>query len=329
MVDNMDTGLKSWIANCEFDFSGNNVQIDLPGGWYWDVSPNKTGYLKTPEGNLCVGYDLTANTIQFGADGKVAAPGLNLWTIQEVGEKFARENFMSPDTAKEYDTFAKERSEERRSYEKNIREEMKGIITMELNNGKWTAHVDTESVMHMTGIKSEPELSKQEGIKLFNQMSEIKHVMPLRDPMGYMIPKGNVYTYIKDQYDFQYNDTIDSIDAGFINGNGYGCEKVLDKLDAVVKKNVREYCLPDGIHYQDLRFIHATPEIKSVVDEFVKQRVTKTVNYEKKRDHTRESLEKDHKKFVSAAEKLQEKIGDVALPPLDIPEISADNGLNI
>lgn len=325
----METGIQSWIANYEFAASENHARIDLPGGWYWDISPDKTGYLKTPEGDLCAGYDLATNTIQFGDNGKTDAPGLNLWTVQEMGEKFARENFMGPEIAEEYDVFAEKRGEERRTYEKGVREEMKGIITMELKEGQWTAHVDTATVKDLTGIEAEPKLSKQEGVKLFNQMSEAMHVMPLRDPMGYMIPEDNVYHYIKDQYDFQYNDTIDNIDSGFINGNGRGCEKVLEKLDSVVRKNIREYCLPAGIRYQDLRFVAPTPEIEDAVGEFVKQRVTKTVNYEKKRDHTKESLEKDHERFLGAAEVLKEAIGDATLPPLEVPEMGADDGLNM
>lgn len=325
----MNTGINSWLANYEFDNSGNIGTIELPGGWHWEMSQNKTGHLVTPDGNLCVGYDIEARTITFGKDGVTPIPGLNLWTVQEMGEKFARENFMDADTAKEYDQFAQKRISERRSYEKDVREELKGIVTMELKEGKWSAHVDTERVFKMTGIESESVLSKQEGAKLFNQMSEVRKVMPLRDPLGYMIPEGNVYDYIKDQYDFQYNDTIDNIDAGFINGNGYGCEKVLENLDSVVRKNIREYCLPEGIHYLDLRYISTTPEVEDVVDEFVKQRVTKTVNYEKKREHTKEALERDHEKFLESAEALREKIGDLALPPLDIPEIEADNGLKV
>lgn len=329
MVDDMETGMKAWIANQSFP--NDAIRIDLPGGWHWDVQNSKVGHLKTPEGYLCVGYDLKTNTIQFGKSGETVAPGLNLWTIQEMGEKFAREHFMSSDTAKEYDAFAKKRGEERRVYEKGVRDEMKGIITMELKDGKWTAHVDTAAVKDMTGIEvlSGPDITREAGVALFNQMSKKRCVMPLRDPMGYMVLENNVYDYIKDQYDFQYNDTIDSIDAGFINGNGYGCEKILDSLDAVVRKNIREYCLPDGVNYQDLRFITPTPEIEDAVGEFVKQRVTKTVNYEKKRDHTQESLEKDHEKFVAAADVLKEKIGDVALPPLDIPEIGMDEGIKM
>lgn len=325
----METGMKAWLANHEFDFSDNGARIDLPGGWHWDFSSDKTGYLKTPEDVLCVGYDLNANTIQFGSAGRTVAPWLNLWTIQEMGEKFARENFMDADTAKEYDAFAKKRGEERRAYEKNVRQGLKGVITMELKNGEWTAHVDTKAVMDKTGIQTNTVLTRQEGIALFNQMSEILHAMPLYDPMGYMVPDGNLYSYIKDQYDFQYNDTIDNIDAGFINGNGRGCEKILDNLDSVVRKNIREYCLPDGVNYQDLRFVIPTPDMKNAVDEFVKQRVTKTVNYEKKRDHTEESLKHDHEKFLGAAEALRGKIEGSALPPLDVSQFDIDDGLNV
>lgn len=324
----METGIKAWIANHEFDSQGSNGKIDLPGGWYWDISPDRTGYLKNSDGQRCVGYDLNSNTINFGADGKTVAPGLNLWTVQEMGEKFAREYFMDEETGKEYDAFSKQRGDERKNYEKGIRAQMTGIIQMELNEGIWTAHVDTEAVKVMTGIDTESELTREQGISLFNRMSEARHVMPLRNPMGYMTLDNNVYNYIKDQYAFQYDDTIEAINNGFINGNGRGCEAVLNKLDYTVCKNIREYCLPDGINYQDLRFMATTPEISDAVDEFVKQRVTKTVNYEKKRDHSAESLAKDHEKFLAAGEVLREQIGIAALKFMDV-SLNDDNNMGL
>lgn len=322
----METGINAWIANYTFDFSGGNARIDLPGGWYWDISPNQTGYLKTPNDELCVGYDLNNNIIQFGADGKMTVPGLNLWTVQEMGEKFARENVMDAETCIGYDQFAKDRGERRKQYEKGVRAQMTGLIQMELYQGVWTAHVDAEAVHDITGIESDSELTREQGIALFNRMSEARHVMPLRDPMGYMTLEGNVYDYIKEQYEFQYDDTIQNIDAGFINGNGRGCEAVLDKLDVTVRKNVREYCLPDGVNYQDLRFMETTPEIESAVNEFVRQRVTKTVNFEKKRSHSKESLERDHEKFVAAGEALKDQIADAALAPMDF-SFEQENGI--
>lgn len=319
----MEKGIKAWIANQDSD-----ARVDLPSGWYWDVQADGTGYLMTPEDQKCVGYDINTETIQFGADGRVNAPGLNLWTVQEMGEKFARESFMDDKACEEYDAFSKERRALRSEYEKGVRAEMAGLIQVELKDGEWTAHVDTEAVKDMTGIESEAEISREEGIALFNRMSEARNVMPLRDPMGYMTLDGNTYDYIKDQYEFQYDDTIQNIDAGFINGNGRGCEAVLDKLDSVVRKNVREYCLPEGMNYQDLRHVEATPEIQTAVDGFVKQRVTKTVNFEKKRSHSAESLAKDHDKFVASADNLKLAISEEAQKPLDV-SIDNSNEMNM
>ncbi len=318
----METGIKAWLANQE---SGVPAKVELPGGWYWDMNPDQTGYLMAPGGQCCVGYDIGEGTIQFGADGQTKAPGLNLWIVQETGEKFARENFMDKETGKEYDAFASTRREQRMEYDKGVRGELAGMIQMELKEGKWTAYVDREAVAKTTGISAQSELTRSEGVALFNRMSETKNVMPLRDPMGYMTLEGNLYDYIKEQYEFQYEDTIDAIDSGFINGNGRGCEAVLDKLDATVRKNIREYCLPEGVNYQDLRYVEATPELQESVNAFVKQRVTKTVNFEKKRSHSPESLAKDHEKFINAAEALKEKISEAALPPLDVSLGNSDD----
>lgn len=322
----MEKGLKAWLAGQ--DFASGPVRVDIPGGWHWVADSETTGCLMTPEGQKCVGYDMSENTIQFGADGVTKAPGLNLWTVQEMGEKFARENFMSDETGREYDAFAKERRGMRSESEKNIRAAMSGVIQMELKEGKWTAHVDTETVASMTGIESEAVLSGEEGIALFNRMSAALKVMPLRDPMGYMVRDNNLYDYIKEQYDFQYNDTIENIDNGYINGNGRGCEAILDKLDATVRKNIREYCLPDGVNYQDLRHVEATPELQDAVDTFVKHRVTQTVNFEHKRSHSKESLEKDKEKFLAAGEDLKGKIGEAALPPMDV-DLGQSDGIRM
>lgn len=321
----METGTRAWLATQP----PGSTRIDLPGGWYWDIISGNTGYLKTPQNQACVQYDIRAQSIRFGASGLTAAPGINLWVAQEMGEKFARENFMDADTSKAYDEFAQIRGEERHNYERVMRDKIKGVITMELKEGKWAAHVSTQAVYELSGLESEEFISREEGVALFNRMSEAMHVMPLRNPMGYMVLDENVYMYIKDQYDFQYNDTIDNIDAGFINGSGYGCERILENLDATVRKNIREYCLPDGVNYQDLRFVTPTPEIESAVNEFVKQRVTKTVDYEKRRDHTKESLARDHERFLAAAETLQGTIGEVALAPWNMPQLEPDGDLKM
>lgn len=314
----METGIQAWIANHEFNASDSNARIELPGGWHWDISSKGIGFLKDSNEQLCVGYDLNAETIQFGANGMTGAPGLHLWIIQEMGEKFARNYFMDKETCAAYDTFAAERMEKRKEYEKGVRSSMTGIIQLEVNEGHWISHVDTDAVMAMTGIVSKPEITCEEGIALFNRMSEIRHVMPLRDPLGYMTLDDNVYNYIKDQYAFQYDDTIQNIDAGFINGNGRGCEAILDKLDATVRKNICEFCLPDAMNYQQLRYVKVTPDLQNAVDNFVKQRVIKTVNFEKKRDHSEESLAKDHAKFLEAGNLLKEQIGHAFYPPMDV-----------
>lgn len=321
----IETGEKAWIANQDMKQGDDTIFVELPHGWRWQIDSPNSGILVNPDNKAVVGYDLDNEIIQFGADGATKVSGLNLWTIQEMGERFARENFMDEKDMSRYDAYYNVRGEKRREFERGVREQLIGVIQMELVEGEWTAHVDTDKVAALTGIMAEPEISREEGIALFNRMSETMHAMPLRDPMGYMKLDDNTYDYIKDQYEFQYDDTIQNIDAGFINGNGRGCEAVLDKLDATVRKNIREYCLPDGMNYQDLRHVAMTDELEGAVNEFVKQRVTKTVNFEKKRSHSAESLAKDHEKFLKAADTLKETILQTAMPGLDV---SFDETLN-
>lgn len=314
----IETGETAWIANQDMKQDDDTIFVELPHGWRWQIDSPNTGILVNDSNQVVAGYDLKGEILQFGSDGMTKAPGLNLWTIQEMGEKFARDNFMDEKTAVRYDEFYKVRGDKRKEFERGVREKFTGVIQMELSEGEWTAHVNTDKVMELTGIATEPELTREGGVALFNQMSETLHVMPLRDPMGYMKLNDNTYDYIKGQYEFQYNDAIDNIDAGFINGNGRGCEAVLDKLDSTVRKNIREYCLPDGMNYQDLRHVGMTDELEEAVNGFVKQRVTKTINFEKKRSHSQESLAKDHQKFLKAAENLMDTISQTAMPDLDV-----------
>lgn len=319
----METGIKAWLANQEP--TNGPIRVDLPSGWHWDMQQDGIGHLKGPDGRLCVGYDLNKQSIQFGSEWEGTVNGLNLWTIQEMGEKFAKENFMDEQTIEAYEDFAAKRNDARKIYERDVRSELAKTVQLELKEGKWTAHADADKILQMTGIVTKPELSGEEGVALFNQMSAARQVMPLRDPLGYMTLDDNLYDYIKDQYTFQYEDMIDNIDAGFINGNGRGCEAVLNKLDATVRKNIREYCLPEGVHYQSLRHVEATDDLCRAVDEFVKNRVTKTVDFEKKRSHSKESLERDHQKFLAAGEALKTAISEAVLPPLDVSLGQEDN----
>lgn len=324
----IETGEKAWIANQDMKAGDETIFVELPHGWRWQMDSPTKGILVNGDNQAVTGYDLDEEIIQFGADGATKVSGLNLWTVQEMGEKFARENFMDEKTMSRYDAYYNIRGEKRRTFEKGVREQLTGVIQMELAGGEWTAYADPVRVKALTGIVTMPEMSREEGIVLFNKMSEKMHAMPLRDPMGYMKLDGNTYDYIKDQYEFQYDDTIQNIDAGFINGNGRGCEAVLDKLDATVRKNIREYCLPDGMNYQDLRHVGMTDELEGAVNEFVRQRVTKTVNFEKKRSHSPESLARDHEKFLKAAEVLKETISQAVIPELDVSFTDTlENGL--
>ena len=87
----METGIKAWIANQDPHV---HTKVDLPGGYYWDIDPGNTGYLKGPRMNFMSGMTSMSISYSLAHDGRTFAPGLNLWTVQEMGEKFVRDNFM-------------------------------------------------------------------------------------------------------------------------------------------------------------------------------------------------------------------------------------------
>lgn len=176
------------------------------------------------------------------------------------------------------------------------------------SEGAWLTHVDQGSLLDDFNVESNSfVLSKHGGIELFNQISESFDVPALRDPSGYMVMEDNVQGYLKNSYINHYEDTLDNIDANIIDGTGYGVEAILDKIDSVIRNDMRNV-LPDDMVYGDLRFTKANVDQKVAIDEMANARVSKTLAFEKKRSYEVSSLERIDQRFVDASDKVTKSL---------------------
>lgn len=306
-----------FLGDADFPGLTDSVEVPVIDGWDWSLSSSGKGCLTAPDGKKHCQFDLVAASIQLEPDGDViTAPGLTASLVQEMGEKYAYEIVFSAEEKTMYDEASKQRMAEKKIHSHSVYDSLRDIIQLERKNGTYLAHVDTDKVMDIMGIEATHVVSYQQGVKLFNQMAERLHAYPLRDPSGYMALKGNLYEFIHKEYSDQYENALQAIDNQMLDATGYGVEYVLDHLQATVRKNITNECFPEGERFGDLRFVPATDERKSAVKEFVKQRVSKTLTYEKKRSYEKATIERMDKKYEEAGRRIKELLSDGMAGPV-------------
>lgn len=191
---------------------------------------------------------------------------------------------------------------------KDFRERLGKSLQIELKDGSWLTHVNQSVLRNEFNTETDHFVtSKEGGIDIFNRISKSFDVEPLRDPSGYMALDGNIQSHLKSSYREQYSTTLDNIDDFIVDGTGYGIDAVLNKVDSVIRKDMKNI-LPEGISYGDLRFIEAGTEQKQAIDNMVSARVSKTLAFEKKRSYEGSSLERIDKNFKEASDKLTEAL---------------------
>lgn len=286
----------------------------LDSGWQWELSGTGKGALTAPDGSKHCQFDLLSGTIQFEPDGEeTKAPGLSASLVQEMGEKYVYHCVFTEPEKKEYDDHVVLRTNTKKAHDRSVRDSLRGKIQLEYNSGGWLAHVDTDYVKEQFQMDIHPTISKQQGIDLFNRLSEKAHAAPICDPIGYMALEGNMYEFIQTEYRNQYENVLQAIDNQMIDGSGYAVAKVLDNVSSIVRKNIQKDCLPDGEDFGNLRFLKATEERKDAARNFVKCRVSKTLTYEKKRSYEKETIARTNTKYYEAANRLK----DAMFPPTE------------
>lgn len=189
-------------------------------------------------------------------------------------------------------------------------------LQIELRDGGWITHVNQDTLRNEFDAETNHFVtSKENGINIFNRVSEEHGVKPLRDPSGYMALDGNVQSYMRNTYKDRYQETLYNIDDYIVDGTGYGVEAVLDKLDSVIRKDMRDI-LPEDMNYGDLRFVEAGPEEREAVDELVGARVSKTLAFEKKRSYEESSLERIDNRLEDAGKNLTKCLEGISNDPV-------------
>lgn len=151
-------------------------------------------------------------------------------------------------------------------------------------------------------------LTREAGLARFNEEAVKNGLKELRDPQGYMTLDNNVYQAIKDTYFDKYNQQAQDIEDGFsILKSTYAIDAVLDKLDAVVRKDSRHF-VPDGMVYGDLRFVRNTPEIQHHIDAMVDKRLELTMKYSISRSVEDADFRRTYELFTMAGHQISEAI---------------------
>lgn len=281
------------------------ASVPVIDGWHWEISAMGQGYLVDPMQNHHCQFDLLTTSVQFEPNGEpFTAPGLSLALIQKMGEKYAYEIVFSMDEKNAYNEHVSIRNNTKKVHDRGVYQQLKGLIQLEQKDGVWMSHVNADQVYALTGLESHHILNGKDGIGLFNRMCETLDAKPLRDPTGYMALKGNIYDFIRNEYQNQYEDILQAIDNQMVDSTGYGVAHILDTLPSTIRHDIREY-LPNTVNFGDLRFVEATDERKQIVREFVSCRVSKTLTYEKKRSYEQSSIDKTNAKFVNAGNRFK------------------------
>ena len=296
--------------------SGKTETVPVIEGWNWQVEQGLTGYLEGPDGARHCRFDLAKDTMTLEPDGEpFQAPGLSLSIVQEMGETYANELVFTPEEQDAYKDHVRVRENTRKQQEQQVRKDLTGVIQLEHGDGTWVAHVDAGKAKDLTGLDVPEACTKEDGIRLFNQLSASLGARPLRDPTGYMALSGNLYEFLHQEYRNQYEDTAQAIDNQFLDGTGYAVNHVLDTLPSVIRKDMQNV-LPEGEVYGNLRFVPATDERKKAVKDFVQCRVDKTLTYEKKRSYEPATIDRMNQKFLDVQEHLKDTLSDLTAPDL-------------
>lgn len=289
------------------------ASVPVIEGWHWEISDTGQGCLIDPSQNRHCQFDLLKASIQFEPNGEpFTAPGLSASLVQEMGEKYAYEIVFTESEQNAYQNHVSVRSNTKKVHDRGVYQQLKGLIQLEQKDGVWMSHVDTDQVYALTGIESHHVLNGKDGIGLFNCMCETLDAKPLRDPTGYMSLKGNIYDFIRNEYQNQYEDILQAIDNQMVDSTGYGVAHILDTLPSTIRHDIHEY-LPKKINFGDLRFVEATDERKQIIRDFVSCRVSKTLTYEKKRSYEQSSIDKTNAKFVDAGNRFKASLTPPAI----------------
>lgn len=179
------------------------------------------------------------------------------------------------------------------------------------------AHIAT-SLIDDYKLDLPTEVSRIQGIALFNDVAEENGLDRLPDPLGYMKLDNNVYDRLHDEYRDQYQLAADMADDGVRRGGSYGMKAVLNKINPTIRKDMKPY-LPDDMKYTDLRFIETSPEMEKPIKDFVKERVALTYAWGIRRSVDESTMERIETNMDKAGKQLNQSL-NVAIGAEEAPQ---------
>ena len=158
-------------------------------------------------------------------------------------------------------------------------------------------------------------ITREEAVKLFNDIAMENGYNRLLTPEGYMAQPYSIYNSIKDTYYNKYVETRDSIANGqidaYVQPFDYALERITSqKSNNMIVSDMKEF-LPKEIPFQELRFLKTNDEIDESIEELVDSRIQMTIIYSKSRGYKNNQFQEVRENFMKQGEKLVEQIKEV------------------
>lgn len=163
--------------------------------------------------------------------------------------------------------------------------------------------------------KSIDLITREEAVKLFNEIAMENGYPHTLTPEGYMAQPDSIYNKIKDTYYNKYAQTRNDVANGYIDSYVQPFDYALKRINSPKRNNMvvedMKNFLPKDIPFGELRFLKTNPEINESIEELVDSRIQMTIIYSKSRDYKNNQFKEVRENFMKQGEKLVEQIKEV------------------
>ena len=163
--------------------------------------------------------------------------------------------------------------------------------------------------------KSIDLITREEAVKLFNEIAMENGYPHTLTPEGYMAQPDSIYNKIKDTYYNKYAQTRNDVANGYIDSYVQPFDYALERITSTKRNNMvvsdMSNFLPKEIPFGELRFLKTNDEIDESIEELVDSRIQMTIIYSKSRDYKNNQFQEVREDFMKQGEKLVEQIKEV------------------
>lgn len=163
--------------------------------------------------------------------------------------------------------------------------------------------------------KSIDLITREEAVKLFNEIAMENGYPHTLTPEGYMAQPDSIYNKIKDTYYNKYAQTRNDVANGYIDSYVQPFDYALKRINSPKRNNMvvedMKNFLPKDIPFGELRFLKTNDEINESIEELVDSRIQMTIIYSKSRDYKNNQFQEVREDFMKQGEKLVEQIKEV------------------